>query len=234
MNVKVIIIAVVVVVILYLVMKWMMGRSTLTSLNDAKKTQTIDANKLDNSNAQGSNFTYSVWFYVTNWNYRYGEAKVILGRLDKDGEASPSIVLGAMSNDLNITVNTYPTVKSQGQGNQHTCNVQNVPLQKWVNLVVSLYGRSMDVYIDGKLVRTCVLPGVAKVDYNAPVLVTPSGGFAGFTSSVQYWGTATNPQEAWNIYKEGYGGSALGNLFNKYRVKVTFLEDNQPEGSFEI
>ena len=38
----------------------------------------------------------------------------------------------------------------------------------------------MDVYIDGKLVRAP--SGVAKVDYNAPVLVTPSGGFAGFIS----------------------------------------------------
>lgn len=234
MNIRAIIIAVVVIVILYLIIKYLMGHSSLTDLNDAKTTQTIGANNLDASNAQGSNFTYSVWFYVSNWNYKYGESKVVLGRLDKDGEASPSIVLGAMTNDLNITVTTYPTIKSKQQGNQHTCNVQNVPLQKWVNLIVSLYGRSMDVYIDGKLVRTCVLPGVAKVDYNAPLLVTPSGGFAGYTSNVQYWGTATNPQEAWNIYKSGYGGSALGNIFNKYRVKITFLENNQPEGSFEI
>ena len=73
MNVRAIIIAVVVIVILYLVIKWLMGRSTLTSLNDGKQTQTIGAEKLDSSNAQGSNFTYSVWFYVTNWNYRYGD-----------------------------------------------------------------------------------------------------------------------------------------------------------------
>ena len=233
MNVRAIIIAVVVIVILYLVIKWLMGRSTLTSMSDAKTSQTIGAEKLD-SGSFGSNFTYSVWFYVSNWNYKYGEPKVILGRLDKDQDPSPSIVLGAMSNDLNISVTTYPSVKSKEPGNVHTCNVQNVPLQKWVCLIVSLYGRSMDVYLDGKLVRTCVLPGVAKVDYNAPVLVTPSGGFAGFTSNVQYWGSATNPQEAWNIYKQGYGGSALGNLFNKYRVKISFLEDNQPQGSFEI
>jgi hypothetical protein len=234
MNLRAILIAVIVIVILYLIIKYFMGHSNLTHLSDAKTKQIISPNNLDSSNAQGSNFTYSVWFYVSNWNYRYGEPKVILGRLNKEDEPSPSISLGAMSNDLNITVTTYPTSNSKQQGNQHTCNVQNVPLQKWVNLIVSLYGRSMDVYIDGKLVRTCVLPGVAKVDYNAPVLVTPSDGFAGFTSNIQYWGSPTNPQEAWNIYKNGYGGSALGNIFNKYRVKITFLEDNQPEGSFEI
>ena len=53
----------------------------------------------------------------------------------------------------------------------------NVPLQKWVNLIISLYGRTLDVYIDGKLVRTCVLPGVAQVNPDADILVTPMGGF---------------------------------------------------------
>ena len=43
---------------------------------------------------------------------------------------------------------------------------------------------------------------------------------------------ATNPQEAWNIYQSGYGGSLLG--INKYVIKVEFLKDGEPEGSFEI
>ena len=28
--------------------------------------------------------------------------------------------------------------------------------------------------------------------------------------------------------------AVLGNLFNKYRIRIEFLEDNQVEGSFEI
>jgi hypothetical protein len=103
-----------------------------------------------------------------------------------------------------------------------------------VNLIISLYGRTLDVYLDGKLVRTCVLPGVAKVNPAANILVTPNGGFNGFTSNFQYWPTATNPQQAYNIYKDGFGGSVFGNLFNKFRLKVSLLEDNREKGSFEI
>ena len=44
---------------------------------------------------------------------------------------------------------------------------------------------------------------------------------------------AKNPQEAYNIYKSGKGGS-IGNIFNKYRIKVAFLDDNVEKGSFEI
>jgi hypothetical protein len=88
--------------------------------------------------------------------------------------------------------------------------------------------------VDGKLVRTCVLPGVAKVNPDANITVTPMGGFQGWTSNFEYWDDASNPQQAYNIYKSGFGGSLLGDLFNKYRIKISFLEDNQEQGSFEI
>jgi hypothetical protein len=123
---------------------------------------------------------------------------------------------------------------SQGTGKAHKCTIRNFPLQKWVNLTVSLYGRTLDVYIDGKLVRTCILPGVAKSGTGGSILVTPGKGFSGWTSQTRYFADATNPQEAYGIYKEGYGGSIIGNLFNKYRVRVSFLEDNQAKGSFEL
>ena len=103
-----------------------------------------------------------------------------------------------------------------------------------MNLIVSVYGRTLDVYLDGKLVRTFVLPGVSKISANANLIVTPNGGFDGATSSFQYWPNATNPQQAYNIYKSGYGGSILGNLFNKYRIKIAFLDSNVETGSVEI
>ena len=54
----------------------------------------------------------------------------------------------------------------------------------------------MDVYLDGKLARTCVLPGTAKVTESSNVYVTPAGGFSGSTNKLQYWDSATNPQQA--------------------------------------
>jgi hypothetical protein len=123
---------------------------------------------------------------------------------------------------------------SQGTSKWHKCTIRNFPLQKWVNLTVSLYGRTLDVYIDGKLVRTCILPGVAKSGTGGSILITPGKGFSGWTSQTKYFADATNPQEAYGIYKQGYGGSIIGNLFNKYRVRVSFLEDNQSKGSFEL
>ena len=225
-------------VVLYLIVNWFFKTSTqLTSMSDGKAASVIPASSLPNNN-NTSNYTYSTWFYVDDWNYRFGEPKILLGRLDADKNPSPAISLGAIENNLQISVSCYSQDPATGSTGStplvHKCNVRNVPLQKWVNLIISLYGRTLDVYIDGKLVRTCVLPGVAQVNPDADIQVTPMGGFSGYTSNFQYWAAATNPQEAYNIYKAGYGGNVLGNLFNKYRVKVSFLQDNQEQGSFEI
>ena len=159
-------------------------------------------------------------------------------RDDENGNPAPKIILGAMQNNIDIKVATYPVNKQQaadGSGSEiHTCTIENFPLQAWVNLIISLYGRTLDVYIDGKLVRTCVLPGPAKVYPDADVKITPNGGFSGYTSNIQYWPDATNPQQAYNIYKGGFGGSYLGNLFNKYRIQVNFINNGNVTGSFEI
>jgi|SRR6056300_99973 len=230
MAVKNIIIGVVVILLIIVIVRWLMGDSSkLSGLNDAKKVTKISADDLEQSNA--SNFAYSVWFYIDDWSYRYGEPKIVLGRLDADLKPSPSIVLGAIENNVKIETTVYASAQSKS-GSTHTCNVANVPIQRWVNLIVSLYGRTLDVYIDGKLVRTCVLPGVAKIANNAPVYVTPLGGFSGYTSNIHYYGDAVNPQQAYNIYRAGYGGSGIGGF--PYEIQVSYLKDGEEQGSFTI
>lgn len=230
MVVQNIIIGVVVILLIIIIVRWLMGDSSkLSGLNDAKKVTKISSEDLEQSNA--SNFAYSVWFYIDDWSYRYGEPKIVLGRLDADLKPSPSIVLGAIENNVKIETTVYASAQSKS-GSTHTCNVANVPIQRWVNLIVSLYGRTLDVYIDGKLVRTCVLPGVAKIANNAPVYVTPLGGFSGYTSNIHYYGDAVNPQEAYNIYRAGYGGTGIGGF--PYEVQISYLKDGEEQGSFTI
>ena len=126
------------------------------------------------------------------------------------------------------------TSESTGSDKQHTCTIKNFPLQKWVNLIISVNGRSLDVYIDGKLVRTCVLPGIAKIDKVHDIVLTPNGGFHGFTSNMIYIPDSSNPEEAYNIYKRGYGNAWYNSLFNKYRLKVSLLKDNVESNSINF
>jgi hypothetical protein len=181
-----ILIIIVVIILVILILRYIFtDKYTLQELQNGKTASTINSSDLatNGSNVPASNFAYSVWFYVNDWNYRYGEPKVIFGRMGStsasDGGSMPGlsgidpcpvVALGAIENNINIGISCYPGVGQQPPAGSksivHTCTVGNVPIQKWVNLIVSVYGRTMDVYIDGKLVRTCLLPGVANVNNN--------------------------------------------------------------------
>lgn len=233
MNFQNIILWIIIIVLLIIVYNYISSDvSTLSGLISAQTLQHIDASSLVQTNAL--NFTYSIWFYIDDWNQNYGANKVIFGRMnDATSIANPCplVSLNDTNNniDVKLTVNT-PTAAST----QFTCSVDNIPIQKWVHLLISVYGRTLDTYIDGKLVRTCVMPGIPVVNPLSPIYVTPNGGFSGWTSRFQYWGDATDPQMAWNIYKQGYGGSFLGNLFGSYAVKLSLINNNVETSSYTI
>ena len=58
--------------------------------------------------------------------------------------------------------------------------------------------------------------------------------FEGFITRIRYEGNAINPQEAYNIYKAGISSSLANSMYNKYRLKVSFLEYNKEKGSITI
>ena len=250
-----IVFTIVVIVLVFMILRYLMvDPNTLQDLQDGKTTSTIDATSLatNNSNVASSNFAYSSWFYVNDWNYRYGEPKVIFGRMGassgkEDGsvpgisglDPCPAVVLGAIENNIMVALGCYPGADVEpttpgGKTIVHTCSVANIPIQKWVNLIVSVYGRTMDLYIDGKLVRTCLLPGVASVNNNANIYVTPKGGFDGWTSKIAYYPNSLSPQDAWNIYVKGYKGNFLSNLFGSYDVQISLIENGTTTNSVTI
>ena len=284
---KLVIIVFVILVLLYFIINAFSKTSNLTKMAEGKITQTIKAADLKNAN-NSSNFTYSMWIYVDDWNYNFGKEKHVLDRGN-----SPTVVLGDKPNTLKVLMQYYDKSRTRTEptatdttpmsaarlaacaacdagytcgdscehcingipsenataaelarlnssssaaavSNINTCLIENVPIQKWVNVIISLYGRTLDVYLDGKLVRTCILPGVPRINNDADIHVTNNGGFSGWTSTFKYWSNASNPQEAYTIYKDGFGGSILGNALSKYRLRFSTVKDNKVTGSFEI
>ena len=240
-------------VLLFFIIKYLLfDPYTLQNIQNGQTPSTIKATSLatNGSDVPSSNFAYSMWFYINDWNYRYGEPKVVLGRMGAksipgggslDGvtglDPCPAVILGATENDVTIALGCYPGANQEPTtaGSNtilHTCGVSNVPIQKWVNLLITTYGRTLDVYIDGKLVRTCLLPGVASINNNADIYVTPNGGFNGWTSKIQYYPNSLNPQDAWNIYLQGYG-SWLTSM-NTYEVQLSLLENGTKKAEISI
>jgi len=255
MNVSSILFIIVILILLYYLLKYTFGsKQTQTTVLAGTTLTTINATDLEGntSGTSTSNFSYSIWFYVDDWNYRYGESKVLFERTTSstplitngdlatqvnDLQPCPVVALGDISNDLNILLAVYPSDTSSVSGSDPTsnyvvqaCTVTNVPIQKWVNLLISVYGRTLDVYLDGKLVKTFVLQGTAYINSSSNVYITPNGGFNGWTSRFQYMTNSTDPQTAWNIYKNGYGNTGIGS----YQVKLSLVKDGSETRSLTI
>lgn len=160
-----------------------------------------------------------------------------------------SLYLGEFENDLFLEIETFKDTNNNINSKNNSKNnsvlettsiseykIPNVELQKWVCLTISVDTRTMDVYLDGKLVNSYILPGTYKpsIDNNMYLGDLGEGSFGGFLTRVRYLKNDISPEESYKIYKDGINSSALSGLLNKYRLKVSFLEYNTPVKSFTI
>jgi len=211
--------------ILVYLLSWVFNRSkTLSNMTDATIPITIPATSLPNSG--NMNYAYSIWIYVNDWSYLYGKEKVIFVRGAIGSLFMPSLTLEPTENTLRITVST--------DDEPLDCYVPNIPLQQWVCLIVTLNNKSLDSYVNGKLVKTCVLSALPKISPDASIYLTPAGGFSGFTSRFQYWSSYMSPQQAWNIYKKGPGGNIFSNLINQYKIQFNFIKGSEVQASLTL
>lgn len=86
------------------------------------------------------------------------------------------------------------------------CDLENVDLQKWVLISVVLNNKTCDVYMDGKLARSCILPSffrVNKLTTGSQARFCDYGGFGGFISNASFYNYALNPEQVWRYYMSG-------------------------------
>lgn len=249
---KVIIVVICVLVLAFALYYFFNSSSVYSSLQNAQTMQTILGSSLPTT--QGTNYAYSIWIYINDWQTNIGQYKVIFGKnaiTSSSSDASscgifsdpstwtyqssqpcPVVYLDEFENNLGVSL-----VVNDVSGNTPILNTivtdNIVPIQKWVFIAISVYQTILDVYIDGKLASTNILQGLPYQPNTTPNLyITPCGGFNGWTSKMQYFSTPLNPQQVWDLYSQGYGGSYFSNDQNG--VTITVNKNGIPQSSFSI
>ncbi len=207
---------------------------------DAREMERIPANQLP---MQTTSNTYSLWFYINDWNYNYGRNKILFKRFSNDDEPAPSIFLDKFDNTLKVQMAYFVAYGDSNRDikdaytRNHTCRVRNIPLQRWVHLLVSNRGRNMDIYLDGKLVRTCILPGVPVTSTSDGFIAgdekrEENGGFNGLISEVRSFNRPLTPREAFNEYRRGSGN--IFSMFNRFRLRFSLMDRNTEVKTFVL
>ena len=116
------------------------------------------------------------------------------------------------------------------QTDDDRCDIINgIEYQRWVMVTVIANGRTLDVYLDGKLARSCVY----KANYNlgssdgtaqAYFGLGNGGNLKGFFAGGKYYNYALTPDAVWALYQAGPSGYfTIGKFFkNLFNVDVSF------------
>ncbi len=155
-----------------------------------------------------------------------------------------SFALDKYENNLLIDIETYnDSPNSNSESSTFTRYIiKNISVQKWNCLTISVDTKTLDVYLDGKLRNSFILNGLYrnKLGNNQTKNIylgnmgTPNIGFEGFITRVRYQTNSIDPQYAYQIYKDGINYSSAKSIFNKYGLKVSFMEYDKSIGSFSI
>ena len=207
---------------------WWDNRNLMTSAKDAKEVSTVSV--ADNS-TQGD-YGYQFWMYISDWNYRYGEEKIVMYRADSTNSQikNPMITLHPTENKLKISISIFPTTDSSSKtepapaghsgstDDVYICEIPNIPLQTWFALSLSLSTRSLDVYINGQLVKSCFLTGVPK-PVAGSVTLNSDGGFSGYMCSFYHYAKLLIPSDAQSFFGSGVPCN-VPNTNSSYKVAV--------------
>ena len=160
----------------------------------------------------GADWGLQYWMYISDWNYKFGSDKDVVKRIAPNNPniTDPRIFLSASDNTLNVRVSIFPADGAAGSanptasstGDSFTCSVENVPLQSWFAVSVTVFQRNMDIYINGRLVKSCVLPGIPKPAVG-DIILGDNGGFSGSVCNLHWHNAMLSPTEAKAFHAKG-------------------------------
>ena len=129
---------------------------------------------------------------------------------------------------LDLYQDTSLYVSCSGINNRNTLFSYNFPLQKWTYIVVSFDNNIVDMYLDGKLVKSIKTDSNPNPQNVSASTMNYGNGDINVAGYIRYNYTM-DPQIVWNNYLTGLSTMSSSNTYN---LNLKINKDNQPYGSF--
>lgn len=232
---------VVLIVLIYLTVSRMYSPSQIgTTLVDKPVEMTTNMTTCSGKlNTSGTEHTYSFWFFVSQWetgtgkkqifvrSHRHNKLKVFLH------EHHPTMTLEVVQHNGNPVTNYhYADGDVTSPDNQY--HLKNVRIQGWNHITICIWDKLMDVYLNGKLTRSFLLPVNLLSDENNGITIggTDSvGTFNGFMSRFIYFPRVLSPREIYKVYLKGPAKSKFlsSDPDTRMGTELVFGGDNSPD-----
>ena len=188
----------------------------------------------------GGEFSISTWIYIADWSVGKGLNKPFLAVSGGNDFATIIMYIGKnttklgvrVSNEISTTqkykltpaeLNQIRHINSGSNNPSYSdeiidkCDIETVDMQRWVNITLVLNGKTVDVYIDGKMSRSCVLNGVFLVASGTfSVSLGSAYGFGGLIGKTQVSDFAYSPDQVYKIYQSGPNDTSIWTKIKSY------------------
>ena len=161
----------------------------------------------------GIEFTWSVWVFINSLNSNTNGTptyKHIFSKgnstLQENGlifpNNAPGLYIAPNTNTLVVMMNTFNVINEE-------ILIPDVPLNKWVNVIIRCKNTTLDVYMNGTIARSINLIGTPKQNYG-DVYVAMNGGFDGYISNLWYYNYALGTAAIQGISEKGPNTKMVG------------------------
>lgn len=222
-----------------------------------KKEYQVNPTKLDPkpilrsiNEDQGMEFSWSSWVWINSVDYESTDPRILFTKgmsIDdfklQEGTStrkefimnSPGLYIydGSTSktNSLSVVVSFFDDTNVDSMGKTYdVITIHNIPMQKWVNVIIRVQGRIVDVYINGTLTKRRTYEKVVKQNYGNIHVGSQKNGADAYISSLRYFNYAIGPHIIQDVMYNGPNlkmeGSEMLNTKPPYLAMKWYLDEN--------
>ena len=207
--------------------------STISQDPNIKKSITVirSSNEKD-----GIEFTWSTWLFLngftsdTTYHHVFNKGSKEMGSTGiVSTNNAPGLYVNPTYDGITVIVNSFDATDNR-------IVIKDLPMAKWMNVVIRIQNNNCDVYINGRLTKRHIMTNIVKQNYD-DVNICLNGGFSGYLSNLTYYNNAISIAEIQDILTTGPNMKAvsknMGDSFNRprYLADRWYFDQNEVPSS---
>jgi hypothetical protein len=213
------------------------GAVSTTISQDPNNKASITILRSENEK-DGIEFTWSVWLYLNgfqdsdssgsggNGSYHHvfnkGNTTTSKSNGSFPGTTTPNNAPGLYINPsydgFRVIMNSFSNPY------QEVIEVTDLPMAKWINVVIRVQSKNCDIYVNGRLVKRRIMTDVVKQNYD-DVHVSLNGGFSGYLSNLTYFNRSISITQIQDIISVGPNLKPVSKALDLTNSKPRYLSN---------
>ena len=221
------------------ILKGMVSGAQCTTIKQNPNTSGSVPIKRSYNEHEGVEFTWSLWLFLeggpsgsdsaSRYNHIFHKGDNMISNTTIKEVTGPFEGMNKIQNAPGLYIKPFDTASSVNNASTtltfvmntfdtsriiESVDIDNIPVNKWFNIMIMLKNRFLDVYINGSIKERKLLLGMPKQNYGDIHIGNCSGesgdGFDGYLSNLSYYNYALGTREIEGVMTSGANTTLIG------------------------